>query len=174
MLTIDQLVKIMPYAKKRAPLFIGALNETMHEFEIDGIERMACFLAQVGHESGQLQYVEELASGDAYEHRKDLGNTWPGDGRTYKGHGLIQVTGRNNHIAVADYFGKPLEEIVAWLKTPEGATRSAGWFWKTHNCNKFADEHDFRGLTRKINGGYNGWADRLELYEQAKKVLSAP
>jgi len=171
MITVTQLIAVMPYARAKAPLFIGFINETLAEFDISTPARVCAYLAQVGHESGQLRYVEELASGDAYEGRHDLGNTQPGDGRRFRGHGLIQVTGRTNHQAAADYFGKSLDEIVGWLTTPEGATRSSGWFWMTHGLNKYADSGDFTGLTRRINGGINGLADRQALYDRAINAL---
>jgi putative chitinase len=173
MITSTQLITIMPYARARVPLFLGMLNETCHEFDISTPARVCAYLAQVGHESGQLRYVEELASGDAYEGRKDLGNTQPGDGRRFKGHGLIQITGRANHQKVADFFGKSLDDVVAWLVTPEGATRSSGWFWSTHHCNELADAGDFASLTRRINGGLNGLADRQALYDRAINTLGA-
>jgi putative chitinase len=173
MITAGQLITIMPYARARVPLFIGVINETLAEFDISTPARVCAYLAQVGHESGQLRYVEELASGDAYEGRRDLGNTEPGDGRRFKGHGLIQITGRANHQAAATYFGKSLEEIVSWLTTPEGGTRSSGWFWMTHGLNKYADNGDFTGLTRRINGGTNGLADRQALYDRAINTLGA-
>lgn len=171
MITFAQLVTIMPFARGRAVQFLDFINATCQEFEINTPARVCAYLAQVGHESGQLRYVEELASGDAYEGRADLGNTWPGDGRKFKGHGLIQITGRANHQKVADYFGKSLEEVVDWLKTPEGATRSSGWYWKTRGLNSYADSGDFTGLTRRINGGINGLVDRQDLYDRAINTL---
>lgn len=170
-ITAAQLITIMPYARARVPLYLGMLNETCMEFDINTQARVCAYLAQVGHESGQLRYVQELASGDAYEGRKDLGNTQPGDGRRFKGHGLIQITGRANHQKVADFFGKSLDEVVTWLTTPEGATRSSGWFWSTRRCNELADAGDFASLTRRINGGLNGLADRQELYDRAINTL---
>lgn len=171
MITIDQLLAIMPFARQRAPAFIEPLNATMAEFGIDTPARVAAYLAQVGHESGQLRYVVEQADGSAYEGRKDLGNVWPGDGKTFKGHGLIQITGRTNHQAVAVYFNKTLVEVATWMMTPEGAARSSGWFWKTHGCNAFADQGDFVGLTKRINGGINGLADRQALHARALEAL---
>lgn len=172
MLTLDQLIKIMPYAKARAARFIDGLNETMAEFGITTPARQAAFLAQIGHESGQLQYVKELASGEAYEGRKDLGNTQPGDGRRYKGRGLIQITGRANYIASGDALNLDLIDHPELLEEPGNACRSAGWFWSKHGLNELADAGDFERITRRINGGLNGWEDRQALHTVAERVLA--
>ncbi|WP_426106359.1 glycoside hydrolase family 19 protein [Massilia sp. TSP1-1-2] len=176
MMTLAQLVKIMPYARSRAGLFIDHLNAAMTEFEINTKSRVASFLSQVAKESGQLQYVRELASGEAYDTGSlavRLGNTpeADGDGQRWKGHGLIQVTGLGNHAACAKYFGLPLNQIAAWLETPVGACRSAGWFWKTKGLNQLADAGDQRAVTKRVNGGYNGLAERLAVFEVAMRVL---
>jgi putative chitinase len=177
MLTVSQLLQIMPDAGKRATLFVDPLNAAMAEFDIDTPARQASFLSQVGHESGQLQFMHELASGAAYDTgplAKRLGNTpeADGDGQRWKGHGLIEITGLVNHTACAKYFGIPLDKIAAWLETPEGACRSAGWFWKTHGLNELADTGDQRAVTKRVNGGYNGLAERLEIFDAAKRVLA--
>ena len=96
-ITGAQLQSIMPFAKARIPSFVAPLNAAMYEFHINSPLRQAAFIAQIAHESGELRYVKEIASGAAYEGRKDLGNTQPGDGMRYKGRGLIQITGRNNY-----------------------------------------------------------------------------
>jgi putative chitinase len=179
-LTVEQLIKIMPYAKARAAKFIDGINAAMSEFDISTPARQAAFLAQIGHESGQLQYVKELASGDAYEHRKDLGNTWPGDGRRYKGRGLIQITGRFNMDECGKALGLDLLAHPELLEEPANACRSAGWFWATHGLNKWADAGDIDGVSDVINrgrktvavGDSNGWADRLALYKTALQVLA--
>lgn len=169
---IDQLIKIMPFARARATAFIEPLNAAMAEFGIDSAARIASFIAQVGHESGQLQYVRELASGAAYEGRKDLGNTWPGDGQRYKGRGLLQITGRLNYIACGAALGLDLVGHPELLEQPAAACRSAGWFWKTHGLNELADTGDQVRVTKRINGGTNGLAERLALFEKAKLALS--
>jgi putative chitinase len=171
-MTLDQLIKIMPYARARAAMFLGPLNDTMTEFGIDTPARQASFLAQVGHESGQLQYVRELASGTAYEGRKDLGNMQPGDGVRFKGRGLIQITGRANYVACGLSLGIDLIGDPALLESPTLAARSAGWFWAKNGLNALADAGDQTRVTRRINGGTNGLVDRLALFAVADQVLA--
>lgn len=173
MISRHELRLIMPFAGERADTYAEPLAETMVQFDISSPLRIAAFLAQLAHESGELRYVCELASGKAYEGRADLGNTEPGDGVTYKGHGLIQVTGKQNHFKCADWFGVAHDEIVEWLMSPRGASLSAGWFWYTKKLNALADKKDFRQITRVINGGYNGLDDRLKYYTRALDVLGA-
>ena len=171
-MTLDQLIKIMPYARARAPMFLTPLNAAMAEFGITTPARQASFLAQVGHESGQLRYVLELASGAAYEGRKDLGNTAAGDGVRFKGRGLIQITGRANYAACGAALGLDLIAQPELLEQPVNACRSAGWFWKTRGINELADAGDQVRVTRRINGGTNGLADRLALFAVAQQVLA--
>ena len=171
-MTLDQLIKIMPYARTRASAFLAPLNAAMTEFGITTSARRASFLAQIGHESGQLQYVRELASGAAYEGRKDLGNTVAGDGIRFKGRGLIQITGRANYTACGAALGLDLIAHPELLEQPVNACRSAGWFWKTRGLNELADAGDQVRVTRRINGGTNGLADRLALFEVATRVLA--
>ncbi len=166
------LLKIMPYAKSRIDTFAEPLNAAMMEFNISTKGRQASFLAQVGHESGQLRYVCELASGAAYEGRKDLGNTEPGDGIRYKGRGLIQITGRANYKACGDALGYDLVANPQLLESPVLACRSAAWFWRSHGLNELADAGDQTRVTRRINGGTNGLADRLALFKVASEVLA--
>lgn len=172
MITADQLVQIMPNSKKWVDKFVGPLNDAMKEFGIDTPKRQAAFLAQVGHESGQLMYVREIASGSAYEGRKDLGNTSPGDGVKYKGRGLIQITGKANYILLMLDLDIDCVLQPELLETPVNACRSAGWYWKKNKLNQYADSGDFITLTKRINGGTNGLADRQALYARAKQVLN--
>lgn len=174
MISIDELQRIMPHAKKaRLEIFLGPLNEAMREFDIsDTPEREAAFLAQIAHESGETRYVHEIASGEAYEGRKDLGNTEEGDGVRYKGRGLIQITGRANYKECGDALDLPLVEYPALLEEPINACRSAGWFWESRRLNELADKGDFLLITKRINGGTNGYADRLAYWERAKEVLA--
>lgn len=176
--TFDYSSKLLPY-----------INDTCIEYNMVTSIRQLCFLAQVGHESGGLYYTEEIASGAAYEGRKDLGNTQPGDGVRFKGRGLIQVTGRTNYALAGvalkiDAIDNPSllggKNINACI--PEQlkyAALSAGWFWNRHALNLVADKISitapvdqepnlgyFMEMTRIINGGYNGLADRLSRYKR--------
>lgn len=186
------LAQIMGAA--RAPLqaaqkFMPYLIATCDKYQIDTPIRQLCFLAQVGHESGGLFYTEELASGKAYEGRADLGNTVPGDGIRFKGRGLIQITGRHNYGALSDALGADFIDTPTLLGgrnvnqcSPEQqkyAALSAGWYWNSRKLNTVADLIDisqpiddgnnltqFKLITRKINGGLNGFADRLDRYKK--------
>lgn len=177
---IDQLQQIMPQSGSRAARFLNPLNSCMSEFGIDSGLRMAAFLATVAHESGQLVYMRELASGSAYEGRKDLGNTQPGDGVRFKGRGPIQITGRANYAACGKALGLDLISNPELLEIPENGCRAAAWFWSSNNLNKWADAGDFDGVSDIVNRGRKtaaqgdslGWMDRLQFYLRAKRVLA--
>ena len=170
--TLAQLQAIMPLARARAVTFLPALNAAMLEFGINTPARQASFLAQLAHESGQLVYVRELASGAAYEGRKDLGNTEPGDGVRFRGRGLLQITGRANYAACGAALGLDLLAQPVLLEQTTNACRSAGWFWQSRGLNALADVGDQVKVTRKINGGTNGLAERLAFFKIAQWVLA--
>jgi putative chitinase len=159
----------------RARTFAPFITAAMQEFEIDTPVQQAAFLAQVGHESGGLRYTVELwdptPAQATYEGRVDLGNTHPGDGFRYRGRGLIMVTGRANYARAGFALGADLETFPDLLAEPGMAARSAGCFWRDHNLNAIADVGDFVRLTRKINGGTNGLANRQRLWAGAKLAL---
>lgn len=178
-MTQDQLLTIMPLAKPHIAAFFSPLCAAMMEFGIDRPARQAAFLAQIGHESGQLQFVRELASGAEYDTGRKaaaLGNTpaADGDGQRYKGRGLIQITGHDNYFACSHaLFGDDrLMQFPELLEDPKNACRSAGWFWKAHGLNELADAGNFLRITKIINGGTRGYANRVALYIKAKEVLS--
>lgn len=191
MITLEQLKTIVPYAGHRAGVFLVPLNDAMDEFCIDTPARQAAFIAQLAHESGSFRYVSEIASGMAYDGRKDLGNTKPEairiaaehgstPGPWWKGHGLIQVTGYDNHLACGDALGLDLLHEPGLLEQPVHACRSAAWFWKEHDLNKWADAGDFDGVSDVINrgrktakeGDANGYTDRLAFYQRATEALA--
>ena len=138
--------------------------------------RWAHYLAQIAHESAELRYSEEIASGKAYDTGKlaiKLGNTpeADGDGQKFKGRGLIQVTGRANYEAYKKYCGFDVVKQPELLAKPVGAIRSSMWFWKSKGLNELADRDEFTAITKRINGGINGIEDRRKYLAKAKKVL---
>jgi putative chitinase len=172
--TLEQLAYIMKTAKKSTlELHLPFINDCMKMYDINTPLRKQHYLAQIGHESASLKYMHEIASGSAYEGRYDLGNIYPGDGRKFRGHGPIQITGRANHEAFFDFIGRPeLINTPEVLETDLGlAWKAAGWFWMSRKLNKFADNDDVRGITLRINGGYNGLADRKQYLARAKEVI---
>ncbi len=196
-MTVSQLKAVACSAISNAVRFLPYLADTCAQYDISTPVRQLCFLAQVSHESGGLFYTEELATGDAYEHRADLGNSQPGDGPKYKGRGLIQITGRNNYGLLGTAFQIDLIENPTLLGgknitacSPDQlkwAAMSAGWFWNKTALNAWADKinlHEpiedgenleaFREITRRINGGYNGLADRVHRYQQGLSFFLSP
>jgi len=174
-LSAGQLVKIMPGAPSSTiNQYLPYLNQAMQQAGINTPQREAAFLAQLGHESGSFKYMQELASGQEYEGRKDLGNTQPGDGVKYKGRGPIQITGRANYAAAGKALGLDLIDHPDLAATPQVGFQTAAWYWNTHNLNQYADQNtqaSFDKITKAINGGYNGKADRDARWNVAKQQL---
>lgn len=207
----QDLLRIFPYAGINASVFAAPLTDAMARFRIDTPARQAAFLAQLGHESSQLNTVEEnfnykpqailntfnahgvtrftpaqaqqygrtidhpanqqMIANIAYANRHGNGDVDSGDGWTFRGAGLIQLTFRANHEACADFFGVPRANIGAWLRRTDGAALSAARFWREHGLNDLADAGDFDGITLRINGGLNGRDERLALWGAAKHAL---
>src|SRR5574343_216890 len=175
-MTIEQLCSIVPTLKKnRASTIIDAINNAMEEGEINTPLRQAAFIAQIAHETGGFKWFRELGSAayfKRYEHRTDLGNVKPADVSRFKGRGFIQMTGRSNYAAAGNFLGLDLVNNPELAETPEVGARIDIWYWTTKHLNSFADKEDFKTITKKINGGLNGYDDRLEYYNRAKKILS--
>lgn len=177
MITLDELVRICPYTPKyKLQDFVTPLNEAMKEFEIDqNPVREAMFIAQAAHETGGFRWLVEFATGEAYEGRKDLGNVQPGDGPRYKGRGVFQLTGEANYRNAGTALYNDPDWFLyhpAYAEEPRAACRIAGWFWSVHNLNELADRGDFLGITKRINGGTNGYQDRLAYLERANRTIA--
>lgn len=157
---------------KQADVLGVALGPAFAEYGIDTPARAAAAVAQFCHESAGFRTTTEFASGAEYEGRHDLGNSRPGDGVRFKGRGYIQITGRNNYAAVTRAFKHDFLARPADLATPQYAALASCWWWQSHGCSAYADHGDFRGLTRRINGGYNGLAAREQYHARALKVAS--
>lgn len=171
-LTLAQLKQaVIGATDAEAAKFLEPMNETLAKYNINTPLRVAHFLAQLGHESCGFDAVREYASGAAYEGRKALGNVVAGDGVKYKGRGLIQITGRTNYGAVGKAFGVDFLANPALLESPKYAVLSAGWFWNDRGLNALADANKFDTITRRINGGINGYDDRLKRFVKACAAL---
>ncbi len=180
-ITEQQLLQILPNAGRQAGVFVSVLNVAMTTWEINTPKRQAVFLAQIGHESGQLQCVRELGS-DQYLSKYDTGSlasklgntsTADGDGQRYRGRGLIQITGHNNYqrCSLALFGDERLLRTPEQLEQPRWAVESAAWFWSVNGLNALADKEQFNAITRRINGGLNGLEDRLRIWVKARLVL---
>jgi putative chitinase len=152
-----------------ATKFATIIETVFTEFNI---KNKAMFLAQVGHESGGLHWLKEIwgptPTQTRYEGRKDLGNTSTGDGKKFMGRGLIQTTGKSNYAIAALALDLDLLEHPELLELPINAARSAGFFWQNNKLDSFSD---IKVVTKKINGGYNGLAERTALYNKAVTLL---
>ncbi|CAN5870072.1 hypothetical protein BH11PSE12_BH11PSE12_27580 [soil metagenome] len=168
--TLDELAEVYP-DRKRSVLetFLEGLNLTMTHYDIRSCLRKAHFLAQVGHESGELKYTAELVSVEV--EKKNYGG--------YKGRGLMQLTGEKNYIAYGAYIKQDLTgDNRLKVEEPKLATDSAGWFWvagRTENLNIAADQNDLLYISAEINGGFNGLegstTSRLTLLKNAVDAL---
>ncbi|WP_236233198.1 glycoside hydrolase family 19 protein [Pseudomonas tohonis] len=211
-LTESELLQILPNARRQAGVFVSAINRAAARYDVTSRVRLAAFLAQVGHESGELTRLVENLSYSA----QALANTWParfaedpqarvkapnglalrlqrqpevianavyggrmgngsaasGDGWCFRGRGLIQLTGRANYVAAGAELGLDLVAQPELLEQPEHAAMAAAWFWASRGLNDLADRGDFEGITRRINGGLTGLAERRAFWERAKAVLS--
>lgn len=139
---------------------------------LDGPLRLPHFMAQVGHESGSFRYMEEIASGSAYEGRKDLGNIFPGDGKRYKGRGVLQLTGRANYRTFGRRIGIDIERHPEIAALPSIGLHLALEYWKDRKLNVLADADDVETITRRINGGRNGLADRKTRLADLKRWMT--
>jgi putative chitinase len=159
---------------------LPALLSAMRAYAIESPARAAAFLAQVAHESGGFKYTREIwgptPAQKRYEGRLDLGNTEPGDGERFKGRGYIQITGRSNYKSVGTALGIDLIAEPEKLELSRLAAVSAAWWWSARKLNVLADHDDaesFELITKRINGGLNGYEDRKRRWAIAKEELAA-
>lgn len=157
-------------SRKDAKRIAAGLGPAFARFGIVTHRRAAAAVAQMAHESDRFRTSTEYADGRAYEGRRDLGNVRPGDGPRYRGRGRIMITGRANYAAVSKAFGQDFVADPERLARSPFSELASCWWWDTHDCNPLADSRDFVGLTRRINGGTNGLADRQALHRRARRV----
>jgi putative chitinase len=182
--------------------WVEPLNETFAKYEINTPKRQACFLGQCMHESGGFKFLKENLNYSAkglvatwpsrfpnieyaseYERKPEriankvysgrMGNTEEGDGAKYIGRGLIQLTGKDNYKAVTEALGVDLLANPHLLEEPRYAALSAGWYWNKKGLNATADANDIETMTKRINGGSIGIADRQAKIAMVSKYLVA-
>lgn len=171
-LSLDRYEQLLP-----------AYLKAMQWADITNVNRAAMFAAQLGHESVGLKYQNEIADGSAYEWRSDLGNTQAGDGRRFKGHGWIQITGRANHTAVSKwaYHQGIVPTASFFVDNPTALGNDTycwvgpAWYWVVArpDINALADARDLTTVTRRINGGTNGLDDRRARYNRCLAMGAA-
>jgi len=176
------------------------LEETFAKYEINTNDRQACFLGQCMHESGGFKFLREnlnysakalmatwpsrfpdLDTATAYERQPEkiaekvyggrMGNTEDGDGAKYIGRGLIQTTGKENYTHCGEALGIDLVSAPQLLEEPRYAALSAGWFWNKRGLNALADQGDIDIMTKRINGGNIGLADRKAKIDKVRSIL---
>ena len=152
---------------------IDEMNSCLDKYDITTTQRIRHFLSQTAHESGGGRYKKELASGEAYEGRTDLGNTQPGDGPKYKGAGYLQTTGRYNYQRLSDYLGDPkVMDGVDYVADNYPFT-AAGFWWDDNKMNALCDTGaDVYAVTLRVNGGTNGLADREHYYQRCVQYIN--
>jgi predicted chitinase len=161
-------------------LYLPHLNQAMQRCGVDTPLRVAAFIAQLAHESGEFRWMEEIWGPTPAQTRYEppgglaqrLGNTQPGDGERFKGRGPIQITGRFNYQKYGDLLTIDLTADPTLAAAPEHAFATAGLFWQSNGLNELADAQQFVSITRRINGGTNGLDDRQKYYERAKAALA--
>lgn len=185
-MTLDQLKLVLPEAGRHADEQYPFLISYMADYGIGKtLYDLAAFIATIGHESMQLTHTKELGGNayftEHYEWREDLGNNQAGDGARYPGRGDIQHTGRFNYRAVTKNlrarYGDRVPDFELQpdkLQEPEWAVCSACDFWFDHGLTAIANRPDFRAVTHRVNGGYNGWDNRNLLYTRALRIFGTP
>lgn len=181
--TLEQMLKIVgsEQHKDRIQAMMPGINETCHRFQINTPLRMAHFFGQILHESGGFRWLREIWGPTDAQSRyeppsrlaSDLGNVSSGDGKRYMGRGVIQLTGRYNYKQFSDAMGIDFLSNPDLVASPQYAVLVGGWYWDTRKINSAADNDDLLRVTRLVNGGKNGLADRQKYLDRAKKVLGA-
>lgn len=173
-MTAEDLRSLCPKAPAATLTALSSASGVLDDYNINTPLRRCHFWAQAAHESGGLKFLHEIwGPTDAqkrYEGRKDLGNTQPGDGKTYRGRGLFQLTGRANYLGMSKKLGIDLLKDPEKAADPAIALKIACEYWKAHALNGLADADDIVGITKRINGGLNGLQSRKAFLAQAKAL----
>lgn len=182
-ISAQNLSIILKSSTARAIMFLPWITLALDTYAINTPLRQAHFFGQIGHESLGLLYTTELwgptPTQSRYEGRADLGNVVAGDGSLFRGHGLIQTTGRTNHALTRDRLSTRFDDVPDFeanplaLAQPQWAALSAGDYWDMRKINQAADTNDIPRVTKLVNGGTNGLADRTLRTTNALRTLQA-
>lgn len=172
--TLITPIRLKQFASKGKPTILKGITDNLalfEHFDIISPLRVQHCLAQLAHESASFKTTREYASGQAYEWRKDLGNIHKGDGKRYRGRGLIQLTGRANYIKAGQELDHPYVDTPMIVEQFPHALLVSLWFWNSRNLNVYADKDDIFTITRRINGGLNGLRERQTWLRKAKEIF---
>ena len=170
--TVERVAGFMSQCTYESADF-SRLTENMN-YSAKGLNKtFAKYFKRAGRDAAPYHRQPEKIANIVYANRMGNGNTASGDGWFYRGAGIIQLTGRNNHTAFGKYINMRAKDVPAYVRTKKGAMESACWFWLVNRLNRFCDAGDPKGLTRAINGGYHGLSERTVLWNTALRVLGS-
>ncbi|MGF7159691.1 putative chitinase [Rhodoligotrophos appendicifer] len=170
--TFEQLKCIAPQGDEAILQAVASkLPELGPRYGLDTMRQVIHFIAQAAHETDGFRVTREYASGEAYERRGDLGNTESGDGVRFKGRGIFMLTGRDNYGKMGEMIGRDLVSDPDQAADPAISVEIALCYWRSRSLNLLAEANDFIGVTRRINGGVNGFADRKLYFGRACEAL---
>lgn len=172
--TATIVLNLASKSKKRFDIgqLVAYFDEYAEEYGVNTDLRKAHFWAQAAHETGGFQWKEELGNAIYFiQYDGRLGNTRPGDGYKYRGRGIFQLTGKYNYIKMGNALDLDLVNNPDLASEEETAVRIALQYWEDRNINRFADKDDIDGVTKAINGGFNGIASRIKYLKKAKEAL---
>ena len=171
-----EYLSVLKHAKaeeKRFKATVREFNALKDTYKVNTPDRINHFWAQMAHETGGFRWFEELGGKNyfkKYDGRRDLGNTEPGDGYRFKGRGIIHLTGRYNYMEYSKQIGIDLIKNPERAADPDIAVWVALIYWSNKKLNKYSDRNDIYTITRRINGGLNGIADRKRYLKKLRKA----
>ena len=181
----DAMVEILPKYQIDTPKRVaGFIAQTAHEsasyktitenlnYSAKALDAIfGKYFKRAGVDAHEYHRQPRKIANRIYAGRMDNGDTSSGDGWTFRGGGILQLTGRYNYTQFGKTVGMSAEEATDYVRTPKGAIESACWFWTANNINKYCDKNDIVGMTKRINGGTIGLADRKKHYAHALAVF---
>lgn len=173
-ITTEQRVKMFLAQGAHESMGFTVLKENLN-YSTAGLNKtFSKYFKNSGRDAKLYAKKPELIANVVYANRMGNGSIESGDGWKFRGRGVFQLTGRSNYQRFADDIEMDIDSAIEFIETPAGAAESACWFWNENHLNDYADKGDFKALTKRINGGYNGLKDREELYASLNPSPSTP